>query len=125
MPDAVRAERAGRPSTEECGSPRTSAVMATRSTAKVVTLMPPAVPALPPPMNIRTQVISSVAGSMAPMSMELKPAVRAMAEWKNPLRTLSGTVWGPRVPGLVHSSRQVSTVPVTSRTAVVMRVSLV
>lgn len=64
----------------ELGSPRTSASMAAASTANVVTLMPPVVPALPPPTNISMQVISSVDASSAPMSTELNPAVRLIAE---------------------------------------------
>ena len=88
------------------------------STAKVVTLIPPAVPAGPPPMNMSAVIPNWVASVVAPMSMELKPAVRVCTDWKKLASSFCGQSSGPRVPGLFHSIAAMYTVPNTSRVIV-------
>ena len=103
-------------------SPRTSDQIISAITAKVVTLMPPAVPALPPPTNISIDMSSQLTESIAPMSIELNPAVRVCTDWNAAASTFCGVDIGPSVPPLVHSPARMTPVPSTNNAAVVIKV---
>ena len=62
---------------------------------------------------------------MAPMSIELKPAVRVCTERKKPASTRAAGSSAPSVPGLFHSMTVRYTVPPTSSTSVPQSTSLV
>ncbi len=70
----------------------------------VVTFTPPAVPALPPPMNIRMSVVNRASWSIAPMSITLNPAVRAITEVTNAASSAVPGGWPWSVAGLFASS---------------------
>jgi len=62
-------------------SPRAVAQRAASNTPTVVTFTPPPVPPGAAPMNIRMTITKRALGWHAPMAIELKPAVRVIADW--------------------------------------------
>ncbi len=101
-----------------------NALVASSTTAKVVTLIPPPVEVAPAPMNISIIRNSRAAGVIRPMSMVLKPAVRALADWKKAASHWPPIPALPRVPGLLCSSSQNIRVPSSSRPGVMISISL-
>ena len=79
----------------------------------------------PPPTNIRKYCRAQLSRLIAPMSIELKPAVRADTEAKAADSIFAGIGIAPRVFGLAHSNRSNPIKPASSSTAVTSSVSLV
>ena len=91
---------------------------------KVVTLIPPAVEVEPPPIIISDMNISEVESCICPMSTEVKPAVRVVADWNQLASSLACSGSSPSVPGLVHSRMAKTAIPQASSPAVPASVSL-
>ena len=82
----------------------------------VWTLTPPAVEPAEPPTNIRPIMTNRPSSVIAPMSTELKPAVRPVA-WKNALSTRGPSAIAPRVAGFARSVNSKRQVPMTGEQA--------
>ena len=98
--------------------------VASNTTAKVVTLIPPPVEVAPAPMNINIIMNSREAGTIWPMSTVLKPAVRAVADWKKAAISWPPGPALPKVAGLLCSSSQNIRVPSSSSPGVISNISL-
>ena len=75
-------------------------------------------------MNISIIMNSREAGTIWPISTVLKPAVRAVADWKKAASHWLPKEALPRVPGLLCSSSQNIRVPSSSRAGVISSISL-
>ena len=82
-------------------------------TTKLVTLIPPPVEPGAAPINIRRMESIFDMEVMPSMLMELNPAVRVVADWKNALLILVPTSIFAIVRGLFHSNTKKKMVPTT------------
>ena len=62
--------------------PRIVAAALKKTSANVLVLIPPAVEPEPPPINMRNIIINRAGIAIAPISIVLNPAVRAVMLWK-------------------------------------------
>ena len=76
-------------------------------------------------MNISTMLSILDGKDSAPWSMELKPAVRTVADWNAAAKNCCPGGRLPMVPGLLYSNIQNSAVPPTSKSPVITSTSLV
>ena len=85
-------------------SPFTTLSIKSANTATVVVFMPPPVEAGEAPIIISRQLNSLEPSFSRDRSMELKPAVRIVTDWKKAFITLSPAPSGASVPAPLHSA---------------------
>lgn len=93
---------------------------------KVLSFIPPAVEPLPPPMNINPMMKKAVAGSSAPVSIVLKPALRGVTAWNQAAHSLALQSGNPAsVAGLLCSSTRITIIATMFIASVPTSISLV
>src|SRR4030042_4266046 len=94
------------------------------SKPKVVVLIPPPVELGEAPINIRIIIKKRVAFCMLPMSMVLKPAVRAVTDWKIEPYIFSGKFKSLRVEGLSDSIKNIIIKPIRISIRLILKANL-